>query len=50
MFGTSCSSPVTGSMITLINDARIAAGKGPVGTCPLLVESDIITKYVCRLH
>ncbi|OCH89925.1 subtilisin-like protein [Obba rivulosa] len=31
VFGTSCSSPVTGSIITLINDARIAAGKGPVG-------------------
>ncbi|KAI1788899.1 subtilisin-like protein [Ganoderma leucocontextum] len=31
VFGTSCSSPVVGSMITLINDARIAAGKGPVG-------------------
>ena len=33
VFGTSCSSPVVGSMITLINDARIAAGKGPVGEC-----------------
>ena len=32
VFGTSCSSPVVGSMITLVNDARIAAGKGPVGT------------------
>ena len=31
VFGTSCSSPVVGSMITLINDARLAAGKGPVG-------------------
>ncbi|EMD39903.1 hypothetical protein CERSUDRAFT_103818 [Gelatoporia subvermispora B] len=31
VFGTSCSSPVTGSIITLINDARIEAGKGPVG-------------------
>jgi len=31
VFGTSCSSPVVGSLITLINDARIAAGKGPVG-------------------
>ncbi|KAJ3487644.1 hypothetical protein NLI96_g3409 [Meripilus lineatus] len=31
VFGTSASSPVVGSMITLINDARIAAGKGPVG-------------------
>jgi tripeptidyl-peptidase I len=31
VFGTSCSSPVTGSFITMINDARLAAGKGPVG-------------------
>jgi tripeptidyl-peptidase I len=31
VFGTSASSPVVGSMITLINDARIAHGKGPVG-------------------
>ncbi|KAI0261677.1 subtilisin-like protein [Gloeopeniophorella convolvens] len=30
-FGTSASSPVVGSMIAMINDARIAAGKGPVG-------------------
>jgi tripeptidyl-peptidase I len=31
VFGTSASAPVVASMITLINDARIAAGKGPVG-------------------
>ncbi|KAF9046283.1 subtilisin-like protein [Panaeolus papilionaceus] len=31
VFGTSASSPVVGSLITLINDARIAAGKKPVG-------------------
>jgi tripeptidyl-peptidase I len=31
VYGTSCSSPVVGSMITLINDARIAQGKAPVG-------------------
>ena len=31
VFGTSCSSPVVGSMITLINDARLARGKRPVG-------------------
>ena len=31
VFGTSCSSPVVGSMITLINDARLEIGKGPVG-------------------
>jgi len=31
VFGTSCSSPVVGSLITMINDARIAIGKSPVG-------------------
>ncbi|KAF9464191.1 Pro-kumamolisin, activation domain-containing protein [Collybia nuda] len=31
VFGTSASSPVVGSLITLVNDARIAAGKKPVG-------------------
>ncbi|KAF8194206.1 Pro-kumamolisin, activation domain-containing protein [Pholiota molesta] len=31
VFGTSASSPVVGSLITLVNDARLAAGKGPVG-------------------
>ncbi|RDB14895.1 Aorsin [Hypsizygus marmoreus] len=31
VFGTSASSPVVGSLVTLVNDARIAAGKSPVG-------------------
>ena len=31
IFGTSASAPTIGSMITLINDARIEAGKPPVG-------------------
>ncbi|TDL19226.1 subtilisin-like protein [Rickenella mellea] len=31
VFGTSASSPVVGAIITLVNDARIAAGKSPVG-------------------
>ena len=30
-FGTSSSAPVVGSMIAMINDARLSAGKGPVG-------------------
>ena len=34
VYGTSASSPVVGSMITMINDARLAAGKGPVGEFP----------------
>ncbi|EJU00428.1 subtilisin-like protein [Dacryopinax primogenitus] len=31
VYGTSCSSPTVGSVITLVNDARLAAGKKPVG-------------------
>ena len=31
IYGTSASAPVVASMITLINDARITAGKNPVG-------------------
>jgi len=31
VYGTSASTPVVASMITLINDARIVAGKSPVG-------------------
>ncbi|KAH9932747.1 subtilisin-like protein [Epithele typhae] len=40
VFGTSCSSPVVGSMITLVNDARLAAGKGPVGFINPAIYSD----------
>jgi hypothetical protein len=29
--GTSLSAPVVASMVTLVNEARLAAGKGPVG-------------------
>lgn len=31
IYGTSASAPVIASMITMINDARIDAGKNPVG-------------------
>ncbi|KLO15522.1 subtilisin-like protein [Schizopora paradoxa] len=31
VFGTSCSSPVLGAILTLINDARLAIGKSPIG-------------------
>ena len=30
-YGTSASAPIFSSMITAVNDARLAAGKGPVG-------------------
>lgn len=31
VYGTSCSSPVSGAMFTMINDARLAIGKSPIG-------------------
>ncbi|KAF8158454.1 subtilisin-like protein [Crassisporium funariophilum] len=31
VFGTSAAAPVVGSIVTLLNDARIARGKGPIG-------------------
>ncbi|KAG1881010.1 peptidase S8/S53 domain-containing protein [Suillus subluteus] len=31
VYGTSCSSPVSGAIFTMINDARLAIGKGPIG-------------------
>jgi tripeptidyl-peptidase-1 len=31
VYGTSASAPVFGSIITLLNDARLAIGKRPVG-------------------
>lgn len=44
VYGTSCSSPVSGAIFTMINDARLAAGKGPIGfinptVCPYLIFS-----------
>jgi len=41
VFGTSASSPVVGSIITLVNDARLAVGKGPVGFLNPLIYSDL---------
>jgi len=31
VYGTSCSSPVSASIFSAINDARLAVGKGPIG-------------------
>jgi tripeptidyl-peptidase-1 len=31
VYGTSASAPVVGAILTLINDARIALGKSPIG-------------------
>ncbi|KAI0044220.1 subtilisin-like protein [Auriscalpium vulgare] len=47
VFGTSCSSPVVGSLITLINDARILIGKGPVGFINPAIYSK---KFVNAFH
>jgi len=38
-FGTSLAAPTFGSVITLINEERTLAGKGPVGTCNLSKRS-----------
>jgi len=40
VFGTSCSAPVTASMFTMINDARLAAGKRTVGFINPAIYSD----------
>lgn len=40
IFGTSASAPVTGAIITLINDARLAAGKKPVGFLNPIIYSN----------
>ncbi|KAF7976406.1 hypothetical protein HWV62_6805 [Athelia sp. TMB] len=39
IFGTSASSPVVGSLITLVNDARLAAGKKPIGFLNTIIYS-----------
>ncbi|EKM51045.1 uncharacterized protein PHACADRAFT_151536 [Phanerochaete carnosa HHB-10118-sp] len=40
VFGTSASTPVTSSLLTAINDARLAAGKGPIGFINPALYSD----------
>ncbi|KAL0577149.1 hypothetical protein V5O48_004825 [Marasmius crinis-equi] len=40
VFGTSASAPVVGSIFTMINDARIAAGKSTVGFINPVIYSD----------
>lgn len=45
VFGTSASAPTLGSIITLINDARIAAGKGPVGLYDHPVDDNTLLIY-----
>ncbi|KAL0564237.1 hypothetical protein V5O48_017815 [Marasmius crinis-equi] len=46
VFGTSASSPVTGSIFTMINDARIAAGKSTVGFInPTIYSEDFAAAF-----
>ena len=45
-FGTSLSSPIFGSVITLLNEQRSQAGKGPIGFInPALYESMLLLSY-----
>jgi tripeptidyl-peptidase-1 len=41
VFGTSCSSPVVGSIFTLVNDARLAVGKSTLGFLNPLIYSPL---------
>ncbi|KIJ52628.1 hypothetical protein M422DRAFT_43457 [Sphaerobolus stellatus SS14] len=43
VFGTSASTPVVGSIITLVNDARLAIGKKPVGFINPAIYSPLFT-------
>ncbi|KAF9237889.1 peptidase S8/S53 domain-containing protein [Melanogaster broomeanus] len=41
VYGTSASSPVVGAILTMVNDARIAIGKGPIGFInPVIYSAD----------
>ena len=41
VYGTSCSSPVVGAIFTMINDSRLAIGKGTIGFVNPTVNFDI---------
>ncbi|TFK53218.1 subtilisin-like protein [Heliocybe sulcata] len=43
VFGTSASSPVVGTILTSINDARLAIGKGPIGFINPTIYSSAFT-------
>lgn len=47
VYGTSCSSPVFGSLVNLINEQRLKAGKNPVGFLnPTLYANAAVLKDV----
>ncbi|KAI9509937.1 subtilisin-like protein [Russula earlei] len=43
VYGTSASAPVVGSIFTLINDARLAHGKGPIGFINPLIYNPLFS-------
>ncbi|KAH7883231.1 peptidase S8/S53 domain-containing protein [Phlebopus sp. FC_14] len=46
VYGTSCSSPVSGAIFTMINDARLALGKGPIGFInPTIYSPDFMDAF-----
>lgn len=49
VFGTSASSPVIGGILTMINDARLATGKGPIGFINPTVRPFIEKKFLLPL-
>ena len=50
VFGTSASTPVVASMITLINDARITAGKNSVGFLNPIVCFSSFHRWILMLN
>ncbi|KAH7925313.1 subtilisin-like protein [Leucogyrophana mollusca] len=44
VYGTSASSPVVGAMLTLVNDARLAKGKAPIGFINPAIYSSAFAK------
>ena len=50
VFGTSASTPVVASIITLINDARMAAGKKSVGFINPTVRFPSFHRWTLKLN
>ena len=48
VYGTSASAPVVASMITLINDARITAGKKPAGFLNPMVRCSSFHRWTLK--
>lgn len=55
VFGTSASSPVVGAILTLVNDARLAVGKKPIGfinptVSTFQLSKNHVTKYCSQIY